>query len=247
MIFIKYDEKTIRNKRKIISQKLKNESETVKSDKIQRISTHDLRLLHEYYDEIFFDNWFKNNFEGILIFNFSRKMTKSAGITKCPKDVAQIPAWQVKIEICLGIDFFFKFDHLEGNKNACGIESTSSLEALQIIFEHELIHALEFLLYRKSDCKKDRFKLTAKDIFGHTQSHHQLPTNHKIAGERYGIYVGDKVRFMFEKKRLTGIVNKINKRATVLVLNPDGSFVDKHGNKYLKYLVPPECLEKAGK
>jgi len=247
MIDLRYNEETIRIKRKLIADKLKSESETIKTDRIEVISNYDLRLLYEYYDENFFDDWFKNNFKGLFKFTLSRRMTKSAGITKCPKNVKQIPNWQIIIEICIGVDFFFKYDHLEGYKNTCGIESQNSLEALQIIFEHELLHALEFLLYQKSDCKKDRFKETAKYMFGHTQSHHQLPTNHKIIAEKYNINVGDKVRFMFENTRLTGTVNKINKRATVLVLNPDGELVDKYGNKYKKYLVPAQYLEKAGK
>jgi len=247
MIDLKYNEESVRAKRKLIADKLKSESETIKSDRIEVISNYDLRLLYEFYDEIFFDKWFLNNFKGLFRFSLSRRMTKSAGITKCPKNVKQIPDCQIVIEICIGVDFFFKYDYLEGNKNTCGIESQNSLEALQIIFEHELLHALEFLLYHKSDCKKGIFKETAKNMFGHTQSHHQLPTNHEIIAKKYDIKIGDKVRFMFDNTRLTGIVNNINRRATVLVLNPDGKLVDKYGNKYKKYLVPAQYLQKVGK
>lgn len=247
MISLKYDEETIRKKRKLIADRLKEESETVKSDKIERIGDYDLELLYDYYDEIFFDNWFKENFKGIMMLNFSRRLTKSAGMTKCPKNISQIPEWQTKLQINMGIDFFFKFDHLEENKYACGIECKSSLEALQIILEHELLHAHEYILHHESNCKKDRFKHTAKNMFGHTQSHHSLPSNSRIIREKYGIFVGDKVRFKFKNKRLTGVVTRINKRATVMVLNPDGQYVDQHGNKYVKYFVPANCLDKVCK
>ena len=136
------------------------------------------------------------------------------------------------------MDFFFKFNHLKGSKSVCGIKTHDGLEALQVVFEHELIHVLEFLIFHGSSCKKQRFMQAAKYLFGHTQSHHHLPTNKRIASEKYGINIGDKVQFMFEDKRLNGLVANISKRATVMVINKDGSYADKNGNRYMKYYVP---------
>ena len=244
MINIKYDDATIKIMRKTVTEGVLKESTNINSCKIKRISVLDLRILYEYYERVFFGNWFKNNFKGHILYELSRRMTKSAGITKCPQNIAQLKQEQVRIIICIGVDFFFKFDHLEGSKNVCGIETHNSLEALQIVFEHELIHAIEFLMFHTSNCNEQRFKDTSKNLFGHTQSHHQMPTNRKIASEKLGINIGDKVQFLFENIRLNGFVSNISKRATVMVVNPNGTFVDKNGIKYMKYYVPLGALEK---
>jgi predicted SprT family Zn-dependent metalloprotease len=33
-----------------------------------------------------------------------------------------------------------------------------------MVFEHELVHFLEFYVYKESNCKKDRFKAIAYNI-----------------------------------------------------------------------------------
>lgn len=244
MINIKYNDETIKTKRKAVTEGLLKESTNINSGKIECISVLDLCILYEHYDKNFFNNWFKNNFKGQILYELSRRMTKSAGITKCPKNISQMRLEQVRIIICIGVEFFFRFDHLEGSKIVCGIEAHNSLEALQIVFEHELIHALEFLMFHTSNCNGQRYKDTAKNIFNHTQSHHQMPTNRKIASEKLGINIGDKVQFLFEDKRLNGYVANICKRATVMAVNSNGTYVDKKGIRYIKYYVPLEGLEK---
>lgn len=244
MIELIYDNATIKEKRKAVAEGLLKESTNIKSGKIDCISILDLRILYEYYDKIFFNNWFRNNFKGHVLYELSRRMTKSAGITKCPKNISRMESDQVRIVIAIGVDFFFKFDHLEGSKSVCGIETNNSLEALQIVFEHELIHVLEFLLFHTSNCKEQRFKDTVKNMFGHTHSHHRMPTNRRIASEKLGINIGDKVQFLFEDKELNGFVANISKRATVMVVNPNGTYVDKNGTKYMKYYVPLSMLTK---
>ena len=52
-----------------------------------------------------------------------------------------------------------------------------------------------------------------------------------------GIRIGSRVSFIFEGQELTGRVNRITKRATVLVQDPEGSpFSD--GSWYKTYYVP---------
>jgi len=238
MINIKYNDETINAKRKAVTEGLLKESKNIISGKIDCISILDLRILYEYYDRLFFNNWFRDNFEGQILYELSRRMTKSAGITKCPKNISQMKPEQIRVIICIGVDFFFKFDYLEGSKNVCGIETHNSVEALQIVFEHELIHAIEFLIFHSSSCKEQRFMQAAKDLFGHTQSHHHLPSNRRIASEKMGINIGDKVQFIFEDKQLNGFVANISKRATVMVINSNGSYADNNGTRYMKYYVP---------
>ena len=48
--------------------------------------------------------------------------------------------------------------------------------------------------------------------------------------------------FNFEGRQLTGRVNRITKRATVLVMDPDGEpYSD--GSRYRTYYVPLACLK----
>ena len=247
MINLEYNDETIQIKRKIVTNALLQESKNIKSSKIEQINELDLQLLYEYYDKIFFNNWFKDNFKGIILYNFSKKMTKNAGITKCPKNISQIKSDTVRITICIGIDFFFNYYQIEGSNTVCRIKVNNSLEALQITLEHELLHALEFLIHHSSDCSGNRFKDTAKKLFGHTQSHLLLPTNRMIAEKNFGILVGDNVGFMFKKKQFTGFVCSIAKRATIMVPSQDGNFIDTNGNRFMKYMVPIQCLEKPEK
>lgn len=244
MINIKYSDEEVKKKRKTVTEGLFKESVCIDTEKIIRISVSDLQILYKYYDAVFFNDWFKNNFKGRMLFELSRRMTRSAGITKCPKNISRINPVEVKITICIGVDFFLRFDQLEGSKMVCGIETNSSLEALQIVFEHELLHALELILFHKSSCKGKRFIGTAKNMFGHTKSHHQMPTNRCIAGEKLGINIGDRVQFVYEEKKLLGVVTNINKRATVMVKSRNGSFFDQYGNRYMKYYVPLGSLGK---
>ncbi len=244
MIKIKYNETTIKEKRAAVAERLLKESPNINSGVISCISFLDLQILYLSYDEIFFDNWFKKNFEGYMLYELSRRMTVSAGITKCPKNISQLNPERVKIRICIGIDFFFRYNQLAAINDVCGIRTSSALEALQIVFEHELIHALEFLLYYKSNCSQERFRVAAGNLFGHTHSHHLLPTNHKIASEIHGIRLGDMVQFEFDGKPLIGVVNKIGKRATVMVKNPNGNYTNNNDEKHLKYYVPLSLLIK---
>lgn len=244
MINVKYDDATIKEKRAAVAKSLFKASANINSEKIDSIGILDLRILYECYDKIFFNNWFGKNFRGQVLYELSRRMTKSAGMTKCPKNVSQLKPEQIRIVIAISPDFFFNFDYLEGSKSVGGIETHSSLEALQIVFEHELVHVLEFLLFHTSNCSRPRFKATARDLFGHTQSHHQLPTNRRIVSEKFGVNIGDKVQFLFEGRKLNGFVANISKRATVMVASSDGSYRDRNGKRYIKYYVPVGALTK---
>ena len=146
-------------------------SPNINSGEIDAISTGDLQLLFRLYDQIFLDNWFKTNYRGKFKFSLSRRMTRSAGQTKCPKNIAGIKPEELTIEIRIGVDFFFQYDLVEGNKVVGGIATANSLEALQLVFEHELW-------------------------------------------------------------------------AVVMVKDNQGQFADKQGNRYLKYYVPLNILEK---
>ncbi|UWG96516.1 hypothetical protein LPY66_16720 [Dehalobacter sp. DCM] len=169
-------------------------------------------------------------------------MTKSAGLTLCPKNIVKIQPEELVIEIRISVNLLFNYGMLEGNKMVGGILTSNNLEALQLIFEHELCHVIEFIHYHKSNCTQERFKSLARNIFGHIESTHKLPTSNQIATQKLGLNIGDNVSFNFEGKRLTGILYRINKRATVMVKDKNGYLTDKNGNRYVKYYVPLPLL-----
>lgn len=220
-------------------------SPNVKDENIKKISTSDLELLFRMYDAVFFGNWFSGGYKGKFKFSFSRRMTKSAGMTLCPKTIGKLREEDVTIEIRMGVDFFLRYNETSGGKSVCGIRTGSSLDALMLVFEHELCHAVEFILYGKSSCKVKRFKEIARYIFGHTGSYHALPTHRQIAGINLGLKVGDRVSFNYEGGRYEGVIYAINKRATVFVKDKKGTFKDTRGARYSKYYIPPGLLQKS--
>lgn len=241
-IYIKYTKDEIESRRKAISMKLIHASSNIKCNNIVKLSPEDLRILLEIYDDVFLENWIAINYKGRLQFSLSKRMSKSAGKTICTKNLDKERPEFTVIEIRIGVEFLFNYDSLESDKRVCGIKTQNNLEALMLVFEHELCHMIEFVKFGSSKCSGERFKKLAQSIFGHTQSYHELPTVRKIAQQNYGLNVGCNVWFDFEGKDLKGIIYKLNKRATVMVLDKNGTYSDSQGNRYSKYYVPYQEL-----
>lgn len=238
---IRYDAADIERRRAEIGDRFKSESENIKSDIVRKISSADLKLLFKLYNEVFF-NGMLNAYRGTLKFSVSSRLSRSAGKTFFPGNIALLKPEQMTAEIRLGAQFFLKYDETNHEKSVGGVVARNGLEALQLVFEHELCHFIEFINYHESSCRKKRFKNMAMSIFGHTESTHRLPTGRQIAAEKYRINIGDAVVFNFGSKKMTGIVNNINKRATVMVKDKKGIYRDRKGNLYSKYYVPLESL-----
>ena len=99
------------------------------------------------------------------------------------------------------------------------------------------------LLWQASCCAAPRFRGIAGRFFGHTESTHQLITPDERAREKFGIRPGDRVKFVMEGSRYVGIVNRVTKRATVLVEDARGvRYSD--GRRYAKFYVPVGMLER---
>lgn len=233
----------IESKRAQVTELLILKSSGIKSLQLAAISTVDLQLLFELYDEIFLQNWFRDHYKGKMKFSLSRKMTRSAGKTMCPKNIGKIKPENLVLEIRIGVDFFLYYGQLAASNIVCGLKAKNSLEALLIVFEHELCHVLEFLLFNKSSCKGARFKTMAGNWFGHTDSYHKLPTNKQIANKVFGFKIGDTVSFEHKERKLTGLLYNVNKRAVVLVSDRNGPLADKRGMRYSKYYVPLTRLD----
>ncbi len=241
-----YTQPEIIAKRLDVARELIKSSPNIKGPAITRLAASDLRLLFGLYDRIFLNRQFTKEYRGQTKFSLSTRLTRTAGKTLCPQNIARIKPEELIIEIRLGTEFFFKFHEINSERSVAGIAADSALEALQLVFEHELCHVIEFVNFNTSNCRQARFKTLAHNLFGHTTSTHQLPTQQKIAEQKYGFKIGDTVQFKFKDQCYEGILYRINKRATVMVKDKKGTHADKQGNRYAKYYVPLTCLKPQG-
>lgn len=241
---IQYSQQEIIEKRAEIRRLLISGSSNISSGEINRIADSDLEMLFEYYDAAFLKGYFRKLFSGKLRFSLSTQMTRNAGKTNYLRNLPQLRQEQEDYEIRIGVNFFFNYNKLLRKKAVNGINTKDALEALQLVFEHELVHLIELHCCRESSCRKERFKSLAKQLFGHLNSYHHLPTEKEIVGAKYGFNSGDRIRFNHGGRNYTGIIYRINKRATVMVPDGEGIFQDQQGHRYSKWYVPITALEK---
>jgi len=205
-----------------------------------RVSTADLRRLFELYDQHFFTGVLHRLVVGRLSFRLSRRMTSTGGQTTYRKRASTF-------EICLSTTLMFQtFGEVEREVRVNGIACQDRLEATMRVFEHELVHLLEFALFQESSCSGKRFKQLSRSLFGHTAQTHQLVTPRERAWKNLGLHVGSKVSFEFEGKQLSGTIYRITKRATVMVPDPKGPYADQQQHRYAKYYIPLEWLRPVG-
>ena len=198
------------------------------------IHRHDLEFLFEAYDVRFFGGRCRLALSRSRIrFRLSRRMTSAGGATTR----FLLANGEANYEITIAASLLFdSFGHGDRRITVGGVECDNRLQALQRIFEHELIHLAEQLCWQKSDCAAIRFQDIAARHFLHRAHTHSLVTRKERAAEA-GIRIGSRVSFIFEGQELNGRVNRITKRATVLVQDPEGSqFSD--GSRYKTYYVP---------
>jgi hypothetical protein len=234
---LKYNSEEAISKRNNIRNKFIAKSKNVKTGNIERMSNLDLKILFCLYDEEFFGLYFTRSFKGNLTFSLSTRMTSAAGKTIYSKKIKLLQEVEENYEIRMGIKFFFEYYKVKRAKIVSGINTVDPLDAFQIVFEHELCHLMELHLYKESSCKKLRFKTMVYNMFGHTDVYHQLPTQKEIISEKYGFIIGQEVSFAHEGKKYSGFINKINKRATVMVKDKKGTYRDTANNAYSKWYV----------
>jgi hypothetical protein len=201
----------------------------------------DLELLFTAYDERFFAGLCRSALEDRkLSFRLSSRMIKAGGKTSRFRTRNGQESFQIAVAISMLFDGFGAKDR---GITVCGLECENRLQALQRIFEHELVHLAELLCWRSSDCTAARFQGIAGRLFLHRAHTHDLITRRERAAES-GVQVGSLVSFSFQNDRLMGRVNRITKRATVLVKDPDGTKYS-DGLRYKAYYVPISWLEPA--
>ena len=230
-----------------------------------RISSADLKSLLDSYDQLFFSNLCQqliDENQDTLSFRVSTRMTSTGGKTTIEsieksRSAKDFPRRKFEIAISAVLLFgSFAKDHSRRTRSrrhsfqqhvrVAGVHCRDRLDALQRIFEHELLHLIEFLVWNNSSCSAKRFRSIAWRIFGHEQSNHQLITPSETAELHQGIGIGDFVCFRHDGHQLFGYVNQINRRATVLVPDRNGAkYTD--GKKYAKYYVPISQLSRSKK
>ncbi len=232
-----------------ISRQLLNTLSSVRKNmrtrNFEALDDGDLAKLFELIDLHFFDGSILPTLHDnghTLRFRVSRRMTNSGGIT-----TTRFPNGNHgKLDFEIAISSTLLFESFRDDKpiTVTGLICGDRLHALKRIMEHEMLHLVEMLIWKNSNCSGGRFQDIARRLFSHKQSTHQLITPADTAAIKYHIAPGDWVNFFANGRRRIGFVNRITKRATVLVPSKQGTrYTD--GKRYEKYYVPIERLMKA--
>ena len=227
-----------------IAQTVLSKSKVMRSDNFQVTTGADLQRMAELYDEKFFDGHALAvaRSHGIE-FRWSKRMTSNGGKTVRYVQPSRGDAQATRYEIVLSATLLFQtFGDLQRPVRVTGLLCQNRLQAMQRILEHEMIHLIEMLVWEDSCCAAARFQTIAGRMFGHTEHKHNLITQQERASEKFNVRVGSNVQFALDGIRYNGIVNRITRRATVLVMDPQGQLYG-DGRKYRKFYVPLSHLE----
>lgn len=219
-------------------------SRSIDRPNFTRVGRDDLVRMIRMYDDRFFGGKILPvaAAEG-LSFGLSSRMTRIAGklVTHYEDGDHQ---GRRKFELILSSTLLFQtFEDVDRSVEVTGRQCRDRLEAMQRVAEHELVHLVEMLIWNDGNCNQARFQSIANRYFAHTDYRHDLITQRERALIKFNIRVGDRVRFAHDGQVLEGRVNRITRRATVLVPSNKGErFSD--GSQYLRFYVPLEKLDK---
>ncbi len=228
-----------------IVERVQSEAPSLGELNFQQLRDADVQVLFGSYDDLYFDGLLKRATADVpLEFRVSSRMTRAGGKTSSWRKSRNAPIERFEIAISSTLLLqTFAAGQIERAIHVTGLECHNRLEALMRVMEHELVHLSELLGWGGSSCRRDRFQTIACQTFGHTDHQHALITPRERAASQ-GIRPGTPVTFQFEGQALTGIVNRVTQRATVLVHDPAGERYN-DGNTYRKYYVPLESLQAA--
>jgi len=234
--------KEVREGQKLVFDQVLRLSRCMEGPNFTRVGRDDLQRMALLYDELFFQNRLVRTArrEG-LTFGWSSRMTRNAGKTVTHYPQGKKGAGR-RFEIILSSTLLFQtFRDVHRQVEVTGHRCANRLEAMQRIVEHELVHLAEMLVWNDSSCSRRRFHSIANRFFAHTEHRHDLMTQTERAEKRFQIAPGMWVNFQHEGQVFTGFVNRITRRATVLVEDPRGErFSD--AKRYRRYYVPLESL-----
>ena len=227
---------------KRIHQEMLSLSRTIDRPNFSSVGRDDLVRLIHLMDDAFFGSRVLPiaKAEGID-FKFSSRMTSAAGklVTHYPGRSKDEPR---KFDLILSSTLLFQtFEDVERPVMVTGRQCADRLEAMQRVAEHEMTHLIEMMIWNDGNCNQSRFQSIAKAFFGHTDYQHDLITQRERAASKFNIRIGDQVTFNSQGGRVVGKVNRITRRATVLVKDPKGQLFN-DGCRYSRWYVPLEKL-----
>jgi hypothetical protein len=246
-----YSANEVEDRASRIYQGTLTQSPQIREGNFTVIGTDDLERLFLWYDREFFrgrlGEMILEDEAHPMAFRLSRRLVSAAGQTI--RQVRRVqrdnrPAVKVDYEITISTTLLYNtFQDVERTVTVGGLVCRDRLESLQRIFEHELLHLAEFLGWGRSNCRADNFHALSRRIFAHEGAFHDLITPRETARAAFNIHVGDRVSFELDGNRYTGRVNRITRRATVLVENPRGKLYS-DGKRYVTCYVPLPLLRK---
>ena len=188
VLSLRLPEESIHHRVRQIHQDVLAHSQYMRAADFKAIHPRDLEFLFDAYDNGFLGGLCRRALNGQKIrFRLSPRMTRAGG--KTTRFVKR--SGEVGYEIAIAISILFDGFGEEGRRaSACGLECGNRLEALQRIFEHELVHVIEGLCWQSSNCSAARFQDIAARLFLHRIPHSQP---HHKAGASRGI--GHPARF----------------------------------------------------
>lgn len=204
---------------------------------VRSILPSTLERLLRAYDERFLGGLLRRVFPSLRV-TLSSRLLSAAGKFVYTRAPGQRPA---QTEIRMSSDFLFRLN--DGPFDVNGLCVSTPQEAFLVVFEHELCHAVQLALDGRTG-HDARFCALARGLFGHTDTHHALPTRRAEAAQA-GLSVGMPVSFPYEGRTLRGVLSYVGKTATVMVPAPRGPYRDRAGRRYDKYRVPMELLKKS--
>jgi hypothetical protein len=249
LLTLRYTPAEVAERARRIYDDLLRTSPRVRTGNFTAIASADLSLLFDRYDDDFFKRTLRQLLDAggtPLTLQLSRRMTRAAGLTKrfSPRAGRGVTTAATRYEIAISTTLLFQtFQDVQRPIRVSGLECRDRLEALQRIFEHELVHLVEMLLWGRSSCAGEGFRTLAGNYFAHTETRHDLVTQHERACTQFNLHVGDRVVFEHEGVRHEGLLNRITRRATVLVESPHGQPY-RDGKRYQKFYVPLPLLSK---
>lgn len=248
---IRHSVEEVDHKTRAIHHDLLASSPHIRAPNFDEIGVVDLQRLFDRYDADLYNGllsrFLREDQQSQITFRLSKRMTNAAGKASRQRWPAQGPSATTGLrdsyEIAVSTTILFTSFKESGPMKVGGRLCHNRLEALQRTFEHETLHIAEYLAWGISNCSGPNFRRLSLNIFAHEASNHELMTPRLEAAQTLGIRTGDRVSFEFEGLRRTGTVNRVTRRATVLVKDPKGRLYS-DGQTYMKFYVPVSSLKK---
>ena len=184
----------------------------------------DVETVFQVIDEVYLNNFFKQNYLNQFCFKTSNRMTASGANIR----TSNMCEFTITVSNVILGKAYNQIENLPKTVN--GLDCVDRLSALVRVVEHEIGHAIEFINYGKSGHGR-RFKDLVNNTFGHTDVCHALKREGPVSTIEQNLSAGDEVKFNHNNQTYQGKITRITKRATIHIKNR-------------KWYVPLDCLIK---